>query len=56
MGHYEFLQGTGVNMETYKISQIARLLGLSSDTIRFYEKKDWCILLQIRITSIGNMI
>ncbi|MCR0205043.1 MerR family transcriptional regulator [[Clostridium] innocuum] len=39
MGHYEYLQGTGVNMETYKISQIARLLGLSSDTIRFYEKK-----------------
>ena len=26
-------------METYKISQIAKLLGLSSDTIRFYEKK-----------------
>lgn len=26
-------------METYKISQIAGLLGLSSDTIRFYEKK-----------------
>ena len=29
----------GEVMETYKISQIAKLLGLSSDTIRFYEKK-----------------
>lgn len=32
-------------METYKISQIAKLLGLSSDTIRFYEKRVWYTLL-----------
>lgn len=38
--------------KTYTISQISKLLGLTNDAIRFYEKKAWFILLLIPIIVI----